>query len=362
MVKVAIVYDWVNQIGGAERVLTAIRRIWPKAPLFTSVYQPDKAQWAQDFLQVKASFLQRIPGAKKYYYLFAPLIPLAFEQFCFDDYDLVISVTSGPAKAIITKPETCHICYCLTPPRHFWQKRFLRQKWLFPWLMPFRVQDYLLSQRPDYFFAISHYVARRIKKFYHRGAEVIYPGVDLAKFKPSSPKQGNYFLVVSRLVGYKRVDLVIKVFNQLGLPLRIVGSGRKEKELRRIAKDNIEFLGELSDRQLIQEYQSCQAVIFPQEEDFGLVPIEAQACGRPVIAFGRGGALETVIPGKTGEFFFQQEEEELIKLIKNFNPAKYRPEICRRNAQRFELKKFMLSFKNKVIEKFKNYQKKLSLV
>ncbi len=362
--RVAIVYDWVNQIGGAERVLEAIHQIWPKAPLFTSVYDPNKADWAQKFPSVKASFLQRLPGTKRYYHLFAPLIPIAFEQFRFDHYDLVISITSGPAKAIITKPETCHICYCLTPPRQFWQKQFLPQSWLFPWLAPLRAQDYFLSRRPDYFLTISHYVAQRIKKFYQREAVVIHPGVDLTRFKPAahqSKKRERYFLVVSRLVNYKRIDLVIKVFNQLGWRLKIIGSGREEKKLRKMAGQNIVFLGQVDDQRLVREYQYCQAVIFPQEEDFGLVPIEAQACGRPVIALARGGALETIIPGETGEFFFPQEESELFKLLKGFDLGKYSPQACYQNACRFSLKNFVLSFKNRVAELMADYQQQNQL-
>ena len=363
--RLAIVYDWANQIGGAERVLEAIRQIWPQATLFTSIYHSQKATWVKKFSSVKTSFLNQLPGIKTHHRFFAPFFPLAFEQFCFDDYDLVISITSGPAKAIITSPKTCHICYCLTPYRQFWQRQFLNSSKLFASLTFLRSQDYFLAQRPDYFLAISHYVAQRIEEFYRRKAEVVYPGVDLTKFQPESKKENNkknerrnYFLVVSRLVGYKKIDLVIRVFNHLGWRLKIIGEGREEKKLKKLAKDNIVFLGRVSDDQLIKEYQNCQAVIFPQEEDFGLVPIEAQACGRPVIAFARGGAQETIIPGKTGEFFYQQTEESLINLLKGFNPAKYKKEDCFNNARKFNLKKFMLLFKNEVEERLVYYQRK----
>ncbi len=339
--KVAIVYDWVNRgRGGAERVLTAFNQIWPKAPLFTSVYHPKQAKWAKVFPEIKPSFINRCPLARGRAYWFYPLLIIGFEQFNFDEYDLVISVTTGPAKAIITKPETKHICYCLTPPtRQIYNKDYF----------PFNVakkQDFIFGQRPDVFLATCGNVGQKIKKYYGRDSKIVYPGVDLTKFVlPKTQTIGDYFLVVSRLVSHKKVGLAVDAFNRLGWPLKIVGTGRSEIKLKLKSKRNIQFLGQVSDKELVKLYQKCQAVVFPQEEDFGLVPIEAQACGRPVIGYQAGGALETIIPGKTGEFFSPQKPEALIKTLKNFNPQDYSPQICRRNAEQFSLEKFKKEIK-----------------
>ncbi len=327
--KAAIVYDWVNRNrGGAERVLTSLHEIWPKAPLFTSVYNSRKAVWAEKFPEVKTGFVNNLPLAKKRAYWYYPLLIMGFEQFNFDEFDLVISVSTGPAKAIITKPETTHICYCLTPPRRIYNKN------CFPFNLA-QKQDFILGQRPDYYLTTCKNVAQRVSKFYKRKSKVIYPGVDLNKFDFTNQKSDNYFLLVSRLVDHKKVDLAVKAFNQLGWKLKIAGTGRNQIKLKLMAKNNIEFLGQVADDQLIKLYQKCRAVIFPQVEDFGLVPIEAQACGRPVIAYKDGGALETVAAGKTGEFFYPQTAEALIKVLQDFEPNKYSPKNCRLNAEKF---------------------------
>lgn len=344
MTKVAIVYDWANRSrGGAERVLTALHDIWPEAPLFTSVYDYQKVAWAKNFSAVKISFVNKIPLAKNRAYWFYPLLLIGFEQFKFDQFDLVISVTTGPAKAVITKPNTIHLCYCLTPPT-----RQILNKNYFPFNFAKR-QDYIISQRPDYYFATCKNVAERIKKYYNQKAKIIYPGIDLQKFKlKTNSKLKKYFLLVSRLVDHKKVDLAIKAFNQLGWNLKIVGTGRAEKKLKLMAKQNIEFHGEVTDKKLVKLYQQCRAVIFPQEEDFGLVPIEAQACGSPVIAYKGGGVLETIVPGKTGEFFWPQTTEALIETLKSFKPDKYSSTDCRTNAEKFSLQKFKTEFKKSI--------------
>jgi len=355
--KVAIVYDWANQIGGAERVLEAIHEIWPQAPLFTSVFDSNRALWAKKFPLVETSFLQKIPGSKKHYRPLGPLIAIAFEQFNFDQFDLVISVTSGPAKAIITKPQTCHICYCLTPQRYLWMKKSLKHQWLFPFLAPLRVRDYFLSRRPDYFLSISKTVAGRVRKFYGRETKVIYPGV-VKKRELKRVKKEDYFLIVSRLIYHKRVDLAIKAFNKLGWPLKIVGQGPEKTKLETIAKANIEFLGRVSEKQLWSLYEKAKAVICPQEEDFGLVAVESQLAGTPVISFGGGGARETVVGGVTGEFFDRQSEESLVKVLKLFSTKEYSPEKCWQNSQRFLKKFFLLKFKKTIEALWKEYQKK----
>lgn len=363
--KVALVYDRVNKWGGAERVLLALHQIWPEAPLYTSVYDPEGAPWAKVF-PIRTSFLQKFPLAQKSHESYPLLMPFAFESFDFADFDMVISVTSEAAKGIITKPKTFHLCYCLTPTRYLWSgydsyfpsrlKRLISK----PLVSYLRRWDKIASQGPDEYFAISETVKRRIKNYYGRESQVIYPPLDITKFKLESEKLKvksgeRFFLVVGRLVSYKKVDLVVKALNTLGYQLKIIGTGSEAGRLKRIARDNIEFLGNLTDEELLSYYQRCSAVIFPQEEDFGLVPLEAQACGKPVIAFAKGGASETIIKGVTGEFFYSQTAEELIKVLKRFRPEKYLPERCCRQAQKFSLDKFLKIFKEGSLESREEY-------
>lgn len=357
--RVALVYDRVNKWGGAERVLLTLHEIWPEAPLFTAVYNPKKAQWAKVF-QVKPSFLNNFPLGKDHHELYPWLMPLVFESFNFDNFDIVISVTSEASKGIITKPSTLHICYCLTPTRYLWSgyQDYFKNKFFRSLTKPIvnylRNWDRIAAQRPDCYLAISKNVQKRIKKFYGRGSEIIYPPIDTEMFKCSNIQvfKKEYFLIVSRLVSYKKIDIAVKAFNQLGLSLKIVGVGNQMKNLKRMANKNIEFLGQLTDKELVGYYQNCVAVIFPQEEDFGLVPLEAQACGKPVIAFRGGGAKETVIENKTGVFFDQQTPEALIEAIKKFRKMKFKVEDCRENALRFNKRRFKKEFKNFVIKKW----------
>ena len=360
--KVALVYDRVNKIGGAERVLETLHQIWPEAPLFTAVYHSKATPWAK--FKVVPSFLNKFPFAKTRHEAYPYLMPLVFESFNFDEYDVVISITSEAAKGIITKPKTFHICYCLTPTRYLWSGyrdyfqnkvfRFLTK----PFVAYLRSWDKIAGQRPDVYLAISENVKRRIRKYYGRNSNVIYPPVDINKFKIQNPKlktttsNSKFFLVVSRLVAYKKVDLVIEVFNQLNLPLKIIGTGNQMRKLKMMARKNIEFLGQLTDRELLGYYQRCQAVIFPQEEDFGLVPLEAQACGRPVIAFRGGGVLETVIERKTGLFFTSQTPGALMKAVKQFEASQFKSRVCRQNAEKFGQERFKEEIKEFVREKW----------
>jgi glycosyltransferase involved in cell wall biosynthesis len=360
--KVALVYDRVNKWGGAERLLLALHEIWPQAPLYTSVYNPKTAPWAKVFPEIKTSFLQHFPLAKTNHELYPLLMPLAFESFDFEGFDVVISVTSEAAKGIITRPETLHLCYCLTPTRYLWSghkdyfdhplKRLLSR----PLVSYLRAWDRLAAQRPDGYLAISETVRERIRKYYGRESLVIYPPVDTNKFHPTGPESQNnvnfggssYFLVVSRLVKYKRVDLVVEAFNRLGLSLKVIGAGKELKKLQKKARANIEFLGNLTDELLLDYYRNCQAVIFPQEEDFGLVPLEAQACGRPVIAYHKGGSGETVIEGQTGMFLQTQTVAELIEQISLFKTKKFSLESCQKQAMKFSLENFKREFNNLV--------------
>lgn len=355
--KVALVYDRVNTWGGAERVLLALHQLFPQAPLFTSVYHPERSGWAKDFM-INKSFLQHLPFASRHHEFLPLLMPLAFESFDFDGYDLVISVTSESAKGIVTKPGTKHICYCLTPTRYLWsgyetyfpQKSFrLLTK---PAVSALRKWDKYAAKRPDVMIAISEEVRGRIKKYYERDSFVIYPPVTLASSGERlaasvKRKKGHYFLLVSRLskfTKYKRVDLAIESFNELQLPLKIIGSGSWKDELKEKAKQNIEFVGKVTDIELEQYYQNSKALIFPGFEDFGLVMAEAQQYGKPVIAFGNGGAREIVIHENTGILFGKQTKKSLMQAIKKFSRFSFDEVAIAKNAQRFALKRFQKEF------------------
>jgi len=347
--KIALVYDRVNKWGGAERILLALHRIFPFAPLYTSVYDIRSGSYAKVFPKVVPSFLQRLPIARRNHEFFAYLMPFAFESFDFSDFDVVISVTSEAAKGIITKPNTLHICYCLTPTRYLWNDYDLYFKSpifrliTYPIVSHLKRWDKVASQRPDIFLSVSKTVKKRIKKYYQKNSVVLYPPLD-DKFCniEFTRKKGDFFLVVSRLVSYKKVDLAIEAFNKLGWNLIVIGEGRQRSRLERVASRNIKFLPGLTDDQIISYYKRARALIMPQEEDFGLVSLEAQACGCPVIAYKAGGAEETIIEGKTGEFFYPQTSQALIDVLGNFGLKhdRYRKEFFEKNIARFTFEKF----------------------
>lgn len=356
MMKVAIVYDRVNKWGGAERVLLALHEIYPKAPLHTSVYDPKGAPWAKIFPKVVTSFLQKIPFAKSNHELLAPLMPFAFRSFDFSKFDLVISVTSESAKGIKVSGKAKHICYCLTPTRYLWSgyceyfKGSLFRNLTNPIVYLLRNWDKSVAQKPDGFIAISTEVKNRIKKYYGRDSEIIFPPVDIPKDRniKVSKNENKYYLLVSRLdFGYKKVDLAIKAFNKLKLPLLIVGTGREEKKLKKIAGRNIFFAGKVSEKELTNLYLGAKALIMPQEEDFGIVAVEAQSYGVPVIAFKKGGSLDTVIFGKTGVFFDKQTVTSLEVAVKSFDKLTYKKlnaKDCIKNSKRFSKENFKKEF------------------
>lgn len=349
--KVALVYDRVNKFGGAERVLLTLHQLFPEAPLYTLVYEPKLAPWA-DVFKVIPTFINKFGFLRNKHEWLAPVASMAFESLDLRRFDLVISVTSGDAKSVITKPGQLHICYCLTPTRYFWSGEGEYKKDRKLKIIPknyweyLRTTDLLTSKRPDEYIAISNEVKDRIKKYYNRDSSVIYPCIDDKFYSKNtvSPDGRKYFLVVSRLVPYKRVDLAIKVFNRLKEPLVIVGSGSENIKLQKIAGGTVKFTGAIDDAELIELYKNARAVIFPQEEDFGLVPIEAQACGTPVIAYGKGGALETVVKDRTGVFFEEQTESSLTAAIEKFESMKINPDSCRKNAKRFNPETFKKQF------------------
>jgi len=359
--KTALVYDRVNKWGGAERLLLVLHEMFPKAPLYTAVYDSKKAPWAKVFPEIKTSFLQKIPFLKDKHELLGTFMPLVFESLSlndeFDKYDLVISVTSEAAKGIITKPHTKHICICLSPTRYLWShhdlyfKNPLLKLFSRPAVFHLRKWDKIAAQRPDKMIAISSAVQKRIRKYYGRESDVIYPPVSLETSKKTTKPRKNYYLVASRLVPYKRVDLAIKTFNKIGKKLVIVGKGSQEKKLKRMAKTNIDFTNELEDNKLIDHYKNTRALIFPQEEDFGLTSVEAQSFGTPVIAFKKGGAIDTVVEGKTGIFFKRQTVNSLIKAINEFENTSFSDKSIRKNAQRFKKEKFKTQILDLVMKK-----------
>lgn len=343
--KVAIVYDRVNKFGGAERVLLTLHKMFPSAVLYTSVYWPEKAKWASVFPDVKTSFLQKLPFAKSNHEFFAPLMPFVFKLFNFNEYDLVISVTSEFAKNINVKKGK-HICYMLTPTRYLWShheeyfKNKLLKKISEPLIHYLRRIDISASQKPDVVIAISSEVRKRIKKYYKRNSQIIFPPVNKLVANHFSKNQKKYYLIVSRLVSYKKVDLAIQAFNNLNLPLIIVGSGREEKKLRDMAKKNIKFTGFVKENNLYRYYKGAKALIFPQIEDFGITSLEAQSIGVPVIACKGGGAIDTVIPDKTGVFFNKQTKKGLMEAIKKFESMKFDIRLIKSNAKRFSENRF----------------------
>jgi glycosyltransferase involved in cell wall biosynthesis len=344
--KVAITTDWLNSFGGAERVLVELHGMFPEAPIYTSVYDPSGLP---DFMQgwdVRTSFLQRVPFARRRHQWFLPLMPMAFESFDLREYDLVITTNSACAKGVITRPDAVNICYCYTPCRYVWDlyheyfTRPLVRAVATPFTHWLRVWDRISADRVDRFVAISQEVSRRIATHYRRGSEVIYPPVDVDRFQPNGLGPEDFYLVASRLVGYKRVDLAIAACERLGRRLVIVGDGSERRRLEKRAGPMVEFRGSVTDDELADLYARCRALVFPGYEDFGIVPVEVQAAGRPVIAYGRGGALETVIDGRTGVLFGEQTPDSVARAILRLENLASDPDACRQNAERFDAAEF----------------------
>lgn len=342
--KVALIHEWLTTLGGSERVVWAFHRMFPEAPVFTTVHRQDLLPAEFASLDVRPSFLQRLPGATRHYQKLLPLMPLAFEQFDLSGYDLVLSSSHACAKGVLTRPETVHVCYTHTPMRYAWDLYHSYQATVNPLMRPLsaallsylRQWDVLAANRVDHFVANSQEVARRINKHYRRSARVVPPPIDVERFTPvPSAKVGDHLLVVSRLVPYKRVDLAVQAANRTGMRLRVVGDGPLYAELKAMAKPNVEFVGHLSDRDVADEMARCRALVFGAFEDFGLVPLEVQASGRPVVAYGSGGALETVIDGLTGIFFKEQTVDSLVAALGRLERTELEPGVIRRHAETF---------------------------
>ena len=361
--KVAIVHDWLTGLGGAERVVQSMLKLFPKADLFTSVYNPKKIDIFGD-RQIKTTFLQSWPLAKSKHQLYAKLRPLAFESLDFSDYDLVISSSSAESKGIITRTETLHISYIHTPIRYYWSgyQDYLKNPG-FGFLNPLvravmkssidglRRWDYAAAQRPDFLIANSKVVKERIEKYYQRPSTVINPPVDTKRFSSISIDKPEYHLVVSRLVPYKRVDLAVRACSNLNLKLVVAGKGPELSKLKKLANKNVEFIENPSDKDINRLYFKAKSLIFSAEEDFGITPVEAMATGTPVICYSKGGATETVINKKTGIYHNQQSVKSLEKALLDFEGYEFDRSNIIDNAGRFSEDKFLENMREFIGEK-----------
>ncbi len=361
--KVALVHDYLNQYGGGERVVEAMSEIWPDALIYTSIYD---RELMKDWLKIvpskiKTNFIQKLPAARylsKHYFF---MYPLAFKFQDVGDPDVIISSSSYAAKFVHQGKNALNICYLHTPPRflwgydteleHYYHRPF--DKYLNPAyrliVPPIKIMlrkiDYTVAQNIDYFIAISKEVQERISRHYHKKSKIIYPPVDIARFEKGEIIDKGYFLIISRLGGYKKVDVAVEAFNKLGLQLKIVGDGPQFNYLKSIAKDNVELLGRVGDEKVTTLLKNCTALVFPTHEDFGIVPVEAMAAGKPVIAYRGGGALETVVEGVTGEFFNEQTSESLVSTLKKFDSRRYNAKDCSNQAAKFSKEEFKRKIK-----------------
>jgi len=359
--KLALVHDFLNQFGGAERVVLAMQEIFPDAPLYTSIY--DKKGMPEEFAKrdIRTTFMQYLPGVMKHYKKYLPFYPRAFESMKIKGYDVILSSSSSFAKGVNKDEGTLHICYCHNPMRFVWRyEDYIKEEPLSPIvkkLLPFylnrlRMWDVATSSRVDHFIANSMTVARRILEHYGRDSDVINPPVETERFSISD-EIDDYYLIVSRLKPYKKIEIAVEAFNKLKKPLKIAGSGDYSDKLRSIAGPTIEFLGRVSDEGIAKLYSRCRALIFPGEEDFGIVPVEAMASGRPVIAYGRGGAFETVKENETGVFFRERNADSLADAVKLFEEMSFDPAKIRDHARTFDKEVFKKKIKDYVEEKFK---------
>lgn len=366
--KICFVHDWLTTYGGAELVLKTMLEIWPGTPIYTLIY--DERGNCRDIIranEVKGSFINKLPFAKSKHRSYLPLMPLAIEQFNLSEYDLIISDSHAVAKGVITGPDQLHISYVHTPIRYAWdlQHQYLAQAGLDKGIKSFfarsllhyiRLWDMRTACGVDDYVVNSQFIARRIKKLYKRESTVIYPPVEIDRFSLMEEKD-DFYLTVSRLVPYKKVDVIIQAFNEMpDRKLVVIGDGPALKSLKKLASRNIEFLGFQDNQALASTMQRAKALIYAAEEDFGIVPVEAQACGTPVIAYGKGGVLETVIEGETGYFFQEQNAPSLVQAVETFEQKdKLDCRKIQKNTKRFSKDRFMKEMKAFVETKTKEY-------
>ena len=366
--RVALIHDHLTQYGGAERVLEALQAIWPDAPTYTLRYDPATMGHAFGHKVIRTSFLERLPFARRGFRWFLPLMPMATESYDLSDFDVIISNSSAFSKGVITAPQALHICYCHTPTRYLWSDSGnyvdeLRVPKIVKSILPLvlhklRIWDQLAANRVDTFVANSETVQGRIDKYYRRDSQVIYPPVDIERFAISAEPK-TYFLTGGRLVAYKRFEIVVDAFTKLGKPLKIFGTGPEEAALKRRAGKNIEFVGRVSDDERARLFANAIAFVNPQEEDFGITPVESMAAGRPVIAYRRGGALETVIDGVTGVLFDEQSWEELADVVLQFKDGSFDPHKLRAHAEQFATRVFRKKIYGLVNDMWREHEKKV---
>lgn len=368
--KIALVFDWMTTHGGAERVNLELHKIFPDAPIFTSIYNPEKLHGFEK-ADIRTSFIQKLPFAKSHHQLYLSLMPMAYELFDLSEFDIVISSSHSCAKGVITKPETLHLCYCHSPMRYAWDNwhSYISSYKMNPILKAIgkrkihkiRLWDRLSADRVDSYIANSSTTQKRIEKYYHKPSVVIHPMIRSSRYKIAEKTKG-YFLAVGRLTPYKQFDLIVETFNKLGLPLKIAGTGILEEDLRKKANDNVEILGYVTERELQDLYMEAEAVIFPQIEDFGIIPLEAMASGRPVIALSEGGALDTVIDGTTGIYFKKQTVKDLSEAVEHYqkNKKTFKPALIREHAKQFDSSVFKRKLLTHLKEEWKRWEKQNS--
>lgn len=366
--KVALVHDYLSQDGGAERVLKAFHEIWPEAPIFVLFHDGRKIEYFKE-ADIRQSFLARMPYGKTKFQWYLPWMPFATERHNLHEFDVVLSSTSAFAKGVLTRPETMHISYCHTPTRYLWTdtheyisdlkyNRLIKAA-LPPLIYRLRLWDKMSVDRVDHFIANSRTVQQRIQKYYRRESNVLYPPVDLPDFQPHVPI-GDYFVTGGRLVPYKRFDLLVAAFNRLHIPLKIFGDGPIRKELEAKAKPHIEFVGRVSDDEKHRLMRGARAFLHPQVEDLGITPIESMAQGRPVIAYGVGGATETVIPGETGIFFYEQSWEAVLDAIIHFDHEAWDETKIRSRAEQFGVDLFKERIQHHVEDRYEEFLRGLN--
>lgn len=371
--RVAIVHDFLIKLGGAEKVLQVLHQIYPEAPIYTLLYDKKMTRgiFDQKGYKIITSSLQNKPAfIRKRSKLLVTKFPQAIEEFNFDRFDIVISSSNSYAHGIITKPETLHVCYCYSPTRYLWDwhSEYLTENnikssflglYIQSKLSQIRIWDRLSADRVDSWITQSKTAQARIKKYFRKDSITIYPPTDISKIKLNLSKPKDFYLVVSRLTPYKKIDLAIEAFNKLNFKLYIVGEGSDKSRLEKMANSNIKFFGFLSDEKVYQMMGRCRALIFPGLEDFGLTPIETMASGRPVIAYKKGGLTETVIGGKTGLFFDQNTSGSLVETIRLFENkiSNFKPSDCRNQSEKFSESLFMSKFKNEVENLYHEYKK-----
>jgi len=345
--RIALVHDWLNQTGGAEDVLETLVEMFPRAPIYTSMYWREGMPQAYRAWSIHTTWMDHLPDIHHHHQPYLPLYPLPFAQLDLSGYALVLSNKSGFCHSVQTD-RAVHVCYCLTPTRYVWDFEgyaarealpFTLKAALRPIIGLLRRWDYQAAQRVDHFIAISREVQSRIRRYYGRDSVVIHPPVDTARFHPA-PTRDDYYLIVSRLIPYRRIDLAVRAFNQLGLPLVVAGDGRDREALEALAGPTVVFLGHVPDEELPDLFARCRAYVLPGVEDFGIAPVQAQAAGRPVIAYGAGGVLDTVVEGETGIFFREPTSEALAVAVRTFEPDAVDPRACRANAERFAAEVF----------------------